>query len=350
MEHPAADAPLGGLADAGLAPVEAPALVEDATQLVLQLWDIRDRICDFPATNPQTMRLRDLDALRRAPERFWVGPKADGTRALLLLGNLAATQEPYSLFADRRGRFFAARAKGRRRLFQGTLVDGEVVREAGELVWLAFDIVALGGEFVADRPFAARLEALRELDIELNLPWRIKEFTPVPRALALLEALRANPAAEGYATDGLVFVDNDAPLRTGRGQACLKWRAHHTVDLQALGPHALGVDYKNQAVEPHGMRLWSARALEPGRIYECSVRLERARVVNNRLEPSQGVLDRVGVCEPLRERPDKARANPEFVLTDTLQTQQEDFGWDAMLELARTVALGAGAPKRPRQE
>lgn len=333
------------LAAFGFEPVTEPAPCADMTRLALQLWDIGDRICDFPQNNPQTLRLSDAARLEEAPHEAWVGEKTDGSRAFLLLGNSESTHECFSVWADRAGRFFGAPCAGRGALFQGTLVDGELVHTPSGPLWLVFDIVALAGEYVAARPFSARLAALRELlgayEFDPPVECRLKQFVPLTRALELARALRAEPARGGYGTDGLIVVAEGAPLRPGRGQGCLKWRAEHTVDLQALGAHELGVDHKGEAVRPRGIALRCEAELRAGAVYECRVREERA---------GEGP---VGHCEVVRERRDKARANPEYVLWDTLETQREGTGWDWMLAFLARCAPLAPRPeppaKRPRE-
>lgn len=102
--------------------------------------------------------------------------------------------------------------KGLIHLPNGTVVDGEVMREeTGEVYWL-FDVLEFAGEDVSGETYEQRFARLTdEIEPGLSEPVRVLETATTPKAKrALYERLMASGA------EGIVFKRKDAPWNAGR--------------------------------------------------------------------------------------------------------------------------------------
>ena len=182
---------------------------------------------------------RDMRTLKE--RTHYVGAKADGTRAFMVLESLPHASHPsglpYVAFVGRRGTPRYIQVKGvDLRLHIGTVVDGELVKtkEGGEY-FLAFDLIALGGETMTNKHHSTRLSALQYVINNLKSteeklcimmkPWF--RYTPDMSFKSVRGSIAPLPC------DGLVFVPERGTLHPGSQRDHFKWKsAHqHTVDL-----------------------------------------------------------------------------------------------------------------------
>lgn len=225
-------------------------LIQDARDLINQLWGMRPDTTYLPCTHPSSVMLADLHQLSRQP--YWVGEKTDGERRFLLLGRTAHDGEHYALTVDRS--YTLRRAPGFLSLdppldptfFQGTLLDAELARS--ELV--LFDTVAYKGYRYTQQKHTRRMRPLHEFERQVMARAatvatntddgrngerrridrvRAKAWVPLGQAKDLWEQLRRR----GHVVDGLILCPQFGFLKPGRHRTMFKWKPAeaHTVDF-----------------------------------------------------------------------------------------------------------------------
>lgn len=188
---------------------------------------------------PQVVPLTRADyAAMYPPAGLYVADKTDGYRAV------ASARDGRCVVLAERLRTFepppAADPGGRARLAAATVVDGEFVPGAAGAPgrFLAFDLIALAGTPVVDRPFEERLALLGDavaLLREYGLAAEVKRFDRVPPGAgpADLERLFRGLAGDpGRDFEGFILVEPGAPYLD---TVTRKWKdaAHLTVDFLA---------------------------------------------------------------------------------------------------------------------
>jgi len=94
----------------------------------------------------------------------------------------------------------------------GTVVDGELMRQRGEVVYWLFDVLEFAGRDLSQEPYQLRFERLRdELEPGLSEPARVLETAwTTAQKRALYERLQRHGA------EGIVFKRKRAPWTAGR--------------------------------------------------------------------------------------------------------------------------------------
>ena len=143
---------------------------------------------------------------------------------------------------------------------EGTLLDGELAWNfvAGQaqqtMTYCVFDIIASAGRYVADKPFAVRLQVILECVLphptsdeggkalelrvqderkvvcvhrEPTIVFAPKSFHPSSHVASLWR----KAGTHGQRTDRLLFTDRSAPMVVGKTDCILKWKPHHTIDV-----------------------------------------------------------------------------------------------------------------------
>jgi hypothetical protein len=206
-------------------------------------------------------------------------------------------------------------------------------------------------------PFAARYDMLQKTTdlIRLNdIEGRTKHFAPLVKAAPMVRAM-LNDRLD-FPVDGLILSRDDLSTEPGRSEASLKWKFSNTVDLYVGEKDkrvALMVSYKGQHVVPASTPplVFLGKAPAKGTLVECDLRLEPGVPP---AEPGRPVLpprlpsDKVVLCSFVRERTDKASANPEFVLKDTLASLAEGIDRRFVADLCDRLYIPAFEPPRAR--
>lgn len=264
-----------------------------------------------PSPNPVSISMRTLREMR--PDEYVVAEKTDGVRFSLLLCRDHLGRNT-CVMVDRACRKYEVRVCAQAALFDGTLLDGELVYEYGasapqrrgekdspaaddaralarRLVYWVFDVACLCGEPVRDRNYAARFRLLhRTIDDPAGCPllppgeaeryamslaaegkiapfhnphslcFRAKECFDVRSIDILWRRLNCVGArAPGHRHDGLVFTPIHDSLPTGTHWRQFKWKSEHTVDFELRGLRgAHGDDASGAARAPSSMpRDWT---------------------------------------------------------------------------------------------
>jgi hypothetical protein len=159
-------------------------------------------------------------------------------------------------------------------LFQGTVLDGELVRDdAGQWSWLCFDAAFVSGVPVWALGFADRIAAVRRgltgyvRDSSDPLDVRVKTFFASHQSeelIAYMKTLR-------YPVDGTIFTPGPDPVVVGRHPRMFKLKTKHTIDFLFTPPNVLSV-YDPGAKSHAAVAKMRKHSLvpPPGTIVECA--------------------------------------------------------------------------------
>jgi hypothetical protein len=291
----------------------------DAAQLAQLVALVKDLACDdsparrFPGPNPVSLDSTHFPALKKEP--YYVCEKTDGVRHLLACCTLLRpAAEPLKLVAlvDRAmNAYVLPVARVPKAMFQGTLLDGELVWNRALAHWqfLVFDAVTVSGIPVLNCTLRARLEAARRAvaayRAEPRDPVRlaIKTFVPCSKMADAEAHLKA--AETQYETDGIILTPAISPVVYGRhmGMFKVKFNSRHTVDF------LVGGDGRQLCVFDAGRHVQVgtlSSTSPPGGVVECALADRHA-----------SVWDLVTV------RADKTTANDMFTYQRTLLNMRE---------------------------
>ena len=199
-------------------------------------WDPSDKtILKFPGPNPQSIQRTDFSRLRAQP--YWICEKTNGTRFLLFATRLR--DHDLVCLVDRGSRAFVVPfAHFPTAGFQGTVLDGEIVRNlgcGGRWEFHAFDAPIISGVRVGLRPFSARMNAVsRFLEVaraDATDPIALfrKHFVSARDAEAVRTHLAV--ASRHVDTDGVILTPENDPVIYGRHPRMYKLKSDHTVDF-----------------------------------------------------------------------------------------------------------------------
>lgn len=238
-----------------------------------------------------------------ADEKVVAQQKLDGNRVLCHLfdGEVLPT--------NRAGQKTAAPQRvldGLTHLPMGTVVDGELVRHAGEEIYWLFDVLEFAGEDVSAEPYHARFSRLvDELEPGLVEPVRVLETAFGARQKrALYERLQASSA------EGIVFKHKDAPWSAGRpssGGPQLKCKFVSSADVVIV--ENAGNAYRMQVFD--GAKLRDVGKVFSGTTNELRAQLDGALAKGRRVVAEVRYLyatDELQLFQPVfvRVRDDKA--------------------------------------------
>lgn len=249
-------------------------------------WNMRGPSYDThmynPAPQPVSMFREELPLLATQASRRLGTIKADGTRCQLVLTRLR--QQPVACLVTRNLRLYEVRVRAPMALFDGTTLDGELVRlkqptaDGVTTKFLVFDLFELHGQPMLLVPYFDRYQrAVEVVDAMLPseaMPGLRVEMKPVVPLRQVPELWRTSPTLE-YPVDGLVMPLKDAPAVAQTDWSCFKLKFEHTVDLRVVltktgsldspkgpegpegqagpaGPEGPAVDMDIQCLHPNG--------------------------------------------------------------------------------------------------
>lgn len=217
----------------------------------------------FPGAQPVSFARHHLDELQARD--YFMCEKTDGVRCLLYLTHIFGEHGEMTeaqFLIDRRNEYYFVKRDTLHipspkdfpaGFHVGTLLDGELVRQRfpngkQRLAYLIFDLLAVDGEDVTNRPFDKRLaridqlisKPLRELrkaypqDVEamvFQVEMKTMEF-PYVTEMMFREKIPNLP----HGNDGLIFTCKETPYVAGTDQHILKWKPpqENTIDFRLL--------------------------------------------------------------------------------------------------------------------
>ena len=265
----------------------------------------------YPGPNPVSLDSSHFHTLRASP--YYICEKTDGVRYALvccLAADDVGEVRKMCVLVDRAlTAYLLPLRKVPKAMFQGTLLDGELVhnKRSGEWEYLVFDAVCVSGVPVLDSTLVGRLEAAHHAlrvyarDPADPVALKLKPFFPA-RCIDEFEA-HMERVSEEYDIDGVILTPAVPAVIYGRHMQMFKVKRHadHTVDFLVAG------DGMSLAVFDRGVHKTVGhldRAATPGSIVECS------RVGD-------------GVWAVVRVRTDKSTANDAYTYHKTLLNMRE---------------------------
>lgn len=258
------------------------------------LWGIDPSNDQLPCAHPSTLSRTTIPKLHN----YLVGLKHDGVRMFCLLYNDKAT------FVNRAFTFYPAPVvSSDTDSYNGTLLDGELVNTD----YIVFDIVALNGNTVTNRPYLERLILIRRFlntltstDISVHVKnWRVFSNTTID----ILE----NWVNTAPLCDGLVFQDPNACLLRGTCPGSFKWKFHNTLDVRVDDDNTLW--FRSTRADKINVFPHPDAVFQKNSIVECNV-----NYINNKW-----------CLLPVRVRDDKTCENSLFTVRATLDIVKEDL-------------------------
>jgi mRNA guanylyltransferase len=273
----------------------------------------------FPGANPCSIERRDFDTLRGTGE-WYVCEKTDGVRALLVCLTFRG-EKVVALITRGWDAYVLPLARVPRALFQGTVLDGELVRDdAARWTWLCFDAAFVSGVPVWSLGFADRIGAARRglkaysPDPEDPCDVRVKTFFAPSQASELVEHMKTLR----YPVDGTIFTPGPDPVVVGRHHRMFKLKTKHTVDFVFTPPNVLSV-------------------FDPGT--KAHVAVAKMRKATAVLEPAKGGIVE---CAPTTSaqwwtlvcvRTDKSTANDMLTFTKTKVNIREQLRFEEVMSV-----------------
>lgn len=317
----------------------ADAHVDADVKLVLRdLWCLPDTPTRLPCSNPCSLMRADLPTLRTQP--YVVGAKTDGVRFYLLLSYLTLpgmVEKEYAVLIDRAFRAFQLELDAPPALYEGTLLDGELVVQDGALTFVAFDVVASAGFAFRMQVHSKRLAELsRVLSLMTcrGLKMEAKPWLPLTPASVRRLFMSDSPIP----SDGLIFVAERKQLVPGMQRDMFKWKPAeaNTIDFVRSGGSLLlagdlGLQDAGAAVNVLPVDPWPPEYAEEG-IVECECAVSRGH----------------WVASPRKRRRDKSSPNSVRVAIFTLQNIDENITAVELIDLAADKVGGGAKAERAR--
>jgi len=230
-----------GSIDAFRAHAVDPDATKEIVERIRQLVGALSPRGKFPGPNPCSLERANLKTL--VPGTNWLCEKTDGTRALLACIEFRGAKCAF-LITRAWGVFSVGLRHVPRALFQGTVLDGELVlSKAKTWSWLGFDAMLVSGVSVWAMPLGARLDAARrglaayapDASDALHI-----EFKTYCRDFG---EYRAHLARAERPTDGTIVTPDAMPICVGRHATLYKLKdgGTHTVDFVFTPPNVLAV-------------------------------------------------------------------------------------------------------------
>ena len=307
---------------------------------------------NFPGPQPVSMERKDLIKFSKYP--YAVCEKTDGMRYLLVA--LRVQDVNLTVLVDRSFRIYnITGAWSCVSVFEGTIMDGEVVRENdGTYTYYPHDCIMRSGVNYGSENFWKRYEHSREIcvlwrrvysskDIEGFLELKFKSMFKFED----LEKLMIECDSTAHAIDGLVFTPIRLPVQSGTQYSLIKWKhpEQHTFDIE--------VEKKGQRYEMYlfdKMSLFKYKTLNkrtpPGKRFADKF---DAMLLDNSLE-NLSILDN-GVTSskrhvvecmleneeyvPIKMRKDKNRPNSLRTVEKTLLNIEENILIEELVQLSK---------------
>jgi mRNA guanylyltransferase len=327
----------------------------------------------FPGTMPAAFKRKNIKQVMATD--WMISEKTDGVRYFMVITETQNKQRVV-LLVDREGTAFSM--PGLQRLAEvirvGTVIDGEVVlhRSKNKLVFIAFDLLGIGGNSVMHEPFVKRLQVLQQIvgfydskraqfgmgviDMFMKKWTKKSDICSIFSNIKLENGL-GEPRTYNYKgtrtnmhhyTDGIIFAPMGPYIIGSAGDRYLKWKWGDLVT----------VDFKVQ-INNEGMKFFAGGDSGDDIDFTRSVSMEedeREKLTQALRQNARGAVVTKGVAELGLEpttgmwqykllRPDKKQGNHYTVVVDTLMQLAQDISQE---ELQYCMLKGQGAHWRQK--
>jgi hypothetical protein len=195
-------------------------------------WNVSPNSRYFPGPQPVSIERKDFETLKY--NNYWVSYKSDGVRFLFVF--LRIDDKNYALLVNRNTDMYLVRVTTAQAVFQGTVLDGELVydQDAQRHEYIVYDATIVCGFSVVQDPLSARLEKALTVTNHVtksDIPLKIKLFYPLrdfdDYVKHVVPEIR-------HGTDGYIFTPENSPVLSGTHYRMFKWKEQmkNTVDFQ----------------------------------------------------------------------------------------------------------------------
>ena len=284
----------------------------------------------YPFGNPVSAERLHLDFVKR--QEYLVTDKSDGVRGCLVCCQTESTF--VSAFVDRRCNMYGIAIDADEGIFQGTVLDAEIVQTRDDKTFvLVFDTCAIGGiQEVELDSLQRRLQFVRDVVLpncafkRPGIVLQVKQMFEASNSETKAK-IKEHLSSLEYDTDGYILTPAyDAASTPGKAERVIKLKDDHTLDFMWSNDMLWFGDeseffpatYVHLAFEPRQLR-----NIAPGTIVE--------------MVPQKDKAGNVVMLHFAQERPDKDCPNSYLTVTRTLVSIKDAVTLDAILEAASNL-------------
>jgi hypothetical protein len=288
----------------------------------------RKRHGAFPGPNPVSIERADFHKLNEQP--YAVTEKTDGVRMLMCMYRTPSMLDVCVVMDRATSTFLFPIQNTPKPLFQGTLLDGELVFDLLENVWtyLIFDAVCVCGVPVFQFPFSKRMHAVSTAlkayvprphhDAGILVP---KKFLPLQKEMVAQMEFHVANVQKRYPTDGVIFMPEFDQVKYGRHDNLLKLKQKHSVDFIVKGGRLAVYDEAAKRNKVIGNATGpGASGIAEGDIVECL------------LDTEQCTPDKPTHWRVLLVRKDKQISNTKYTMEKTLLNMVENLTFASVVQ------------------
>ena len=180
----------------------------------------------FPGCQPVSIENSHIKNLSN--DKYFVCEKTDGVRYMFAC--LVHKNKPYSVLFDRNLNMFLLKTQVQHKLYEGTLLDGELVQHNDNSYhYYIFDVLLHNGKNVMNETLLERLTCAHSICDNIrfchHFTLHVKDFLKLNE----FDKTKEYP----YKTDGLIFTPIHEPIKFGTNYSLYKWKDgfENTVDF-----------------------------------------------------------------------------------------------------------------------
>lgn len=208
-----------------------PNFINYLTRNILYHWNYKGE-AQFPCPQPVSIERKDFDKLKTY--EYFVGVKNDGVRYIMFF-TTDKTNRKLCILCDRSLNFYTIDIVGDDSIYNGTLFDGELVRNGDNYSYIIYDSVYMCGNRVNKNNFASRLAEIDCCVKTLIDPIKTNVVSIETKTFyKLTDFVNFLDDYENHKNkDGIIFMPNNLPVLNGTQFSMFKWKPSdkHTVDF-----------------------------------------------------------------------------------------------------------------------
>lgn len=279
----------------------------------------------FPGPQPVSIERCHLSRLR--DNDYWVCEKSDGQRYLFVCTRY--NNKPYCFVMDRKKDIFMTRFEVITSAFDGTILDGEIIRnkQTNNHEFLVYDATMVCGKSITHMTHEERLrealEVVQFVKYQRNASFtiRLKVFYPMNRFESFVnDVVPTLP----YETDGFVFTPNKDPVISGTHFNMFKWKERHKNTVDFL----VEPNYNKRYPQTYMMKIMKGKTLKA--LLDNTLKVETGHEVETEIKNGSSVVVECEYVRPntwkaLMIRRDKTIPNSYMTWTKTLLNIEENI-------------------------
>ena len=216
-------------------PIKNKSFINYLTKNINFYYNVRGNDISFPA--PQPVSIEKKDFLKLKQYKYFTSLKLDGVRFLMYFIK-DKNSKNQCIIVNRALNFFNISIEAEDTLYNGTLLDGEIIYDSVNKQWdfVVHDALILCGNKINKLSHSNRLSDtkcciesfVRSLE-NSTLNIKVKEFYPFEDFSDFIE----NVYSKSSNNDGIIFMPENLPVISGTQYSMLKWKPQnkHTFDF-----------------------------------------------------------------------------------------------------------------------